>query len=263
MRKFLRNRLHTNANKMLSQANLIKNMYLNSIKSDISNYYKNFISKTAWNSEVHNLIRQTTAYKKRQHCKNEILQTENENVISGTFEANQAFAINFIKNHTIGEKQITSKNLAVKTNYTTIENAISDILFGNNLTARIQSEEQLENTNNLLPNCQRGVLTCTEEVAKVIKRKINKRSSGIDNMPITLIKHFSIEILDIITTFFNHLLAIQIFPQNWKFATITPIPKAGKDRTHVKNWRPISNLNTLSKIFEKIIDHRLSSPIRI
>lgn len=99
-RRFLRNRLKANANQLRSEANLIKNMYTNSVKMDLSNYYKKFIS----NTEVHNLIRQTTPYKKRLNLKNEILITNtNENVIAGTFDANQAFASNFNQNHILCE----------------------------------------------------------------------------------------------------------------------------------------------------------------
>lgn len=84
LRKFLRNRLHPNANFLYKQSCLMKNMYLNSVKHDISNYYKNFISKTAWNTEVHNLIRHTTGYKRRINNKNDVLTTtDNQTVVGG------------------------------------------------------------------------------------------------------------------------------------------------------------------------------------
>jgi hypothetical protein len=41
-------------------------------------------------------------------------------------------------------------------------------------------------------------------------------------------------------------------PQSWKTAVITPLHKSGS-KTSVENYRPIANLVSISKIFEKII----------
>lgn len=76
-------------------------------------------------------------------------------------------------------------------------------------------------------------------------------------MPNFLIKFFDIRIIVFLTTFFNHILANHHFPQSWKKALVIPIPKGGKDTSLISNWRPISQLNSLSKILEKIIAIRL------
>lgn len=51
---------------------------------------------------------------------------------------------------------------------------------------------------------------------------------------------------------FNMSLQEGTFPQVWKKAFIVPIPKAG-DNTYIENYRPISKLPILSKMFEGII----------
>lgn len=48
-----------------------------------------------------------------------------------------------------------------------------------------------------------------------------------------------------------------IFPTAFKTSLITPVHKSG-DRDTVTNYRPISVLTTLSKIFEKVLNNRLT-----
>ena len=55
----------------------------------------------------------------------------------------------------------------------------------------------------------------------------------------------------------NHCLDRTFFPESLKCATITPAFKKG-DPTSVNNYRPISILPTVSKVFEKIIANQLS-----
>lgn len=61
------------------------------------------------------------------------------------------------------------------------------------------------------------------------------------------------------TALFNALLKLSYFPTNWKLATIIMIKKPGKDNTDPNNYRPISLLSSVSKIFEKMIHTRLIS----
>ena len=56
---------------------------------------------------------------------------------------------------------------------------------------------------------------------------------------------------------FNSCLDKTFFPESLKRATITPVFKEG-DPTSVKNYRPISILPTVSKVFENIIAQQLN-----
>lgn len=48
------------------------------------------------------------------------------------------------------------------------------------------------------------------------------------------------------------------YPAEWKISFITPILKSG-DISNVENYRPISILSTISKIFDKVILKYLQS----
>ncbi len=56
----------------------------------------------------------------------------------------------------------------------------------------------------------------------------------------------------ILTEIFNKSLASGVFPDIWKIALITPIFKSG-DRKDVTNYRGISILSLISKIFERLV----------
>ena len=58
----------------------------------------------------------------------------------------------------------------------------------------------------------------------------------------------------------SKILAKQYFPQNLKLADITPVFKK-KNPMLAENYRPVSVLSTVSKVFELIIQKQLSTHI--
>jgi len=57
---------------------------------------------------------------------------------------------------------------------------------------------------------------------------------------------------EIIYVLFNKIIRTNTIPENWKIARIIPLFKKG-DRKLIQNYRPISNLCSLAKAFEKCI----------
>ena len=57
---------------------------------------------------------------------------------------------------------------------------------------------------------------------------------------------------------FNFILATSHFPTAWKIASVIPLHKSGSLHD-VKNYRPISILPFLPKVFEKLIHKHLYS----
>ena len=76
--------------------------------------------------------------------------------------------------------------------------------------------------------------------------------------PRRLIRECADLISPYISTILNCCLTTGIFPDDWKLAKVTPIFKQG-DKSDMNNYRPISVISAIAKVFERIICNRLSS----
>ena len=80
----------------------------------------------------------------------------------------------------------------------------------------------------------------------------NKSSSGHDGISNILLKYVKLEISKPLTPIINQMITTRIFPDSLKIAKIIPIYKKGEP-TDLSNYKPISLLTTISKIFERVI----------
>lgn len=106
-----------------------------------------------------------------------------------------------------------------------------------------------------------AILTKPTEIRCSIKRLKNKKAPGPDQIPNVLLKKLPLKAIVFITYIFNACLHLSYFPDNWKEAVVTAIPKPEKDLSIPVSYRPISLLNSLSKIFEKIMLNRIDKHI--
>jgi hypothetical protein len=100
-------------------------------------------------------------------------------------------------------------------------------------------------------------MTTPEEVIQTIKKLPNNKAPGEDEIPNIIIKNFSRKAVVQLHYIINAIFKLQHFPSHWKNAIVIPIPKTGK-KAEPGNFRPISLLNTLAKLTEKIIQIRLN-----
>lgn len=93
------------------------------------------------------------------------------------------------------------------------------------------------------------------EVNRVIMDLPNK-SSNINSIPTFIFKYLSGTISPVLCDLFNSSYIEGRFPDCLKLAEVIPIFKSGSP-TEVKNFRPISLLSVVSKIFERLMRVRL------
>ena len=83
-----------------------------------------------------------------------------------------------------------------------------------------------------------------------------KKACGYDNLPARLLRDAALYISSSLTYIFNLSIERGKFPDALKVAKVTPIYKKGR-KDLAGNYRPISVLPILGKIFEKIINNRV------
>ena len=94
------------------------------------------------------------------------------------------------------------------------------------------------------------------EVASVIEALKNKKSCGRDGISSEILKSCSPINERYLALAFNKCIDEGVFPDIFKLAKVVPLFKKG-DKKDPANYRPISLLRSLSKVFEKILNNRM------
>ena len=97
------------------------------------------------------------------------------------------------------------------------------------------------------------------EMTKELSSLNSKKSKTFGNIPTEVLKISSDMCTKVLQKIWNsEILGKQDFAQNLKLADITPVFKK-KNPTLAENYRPVSVLPTVSKVFEQIIQKQLST----
>jgi hypothetical protein len=139
---------------------------------------------------------------------------------------------------------------------------IAEEIIGTNQNDRIthlNSRDQLknisQNTGLSYPSIKFRY-TSTQEIGKIIKSLKTKNSHGYDEISVKILKWSTPFIVSPLTFICNKCLEMGIFPSRLKFLIVKPIYKTG-NKLNIANFRPISQLTSFSKVFEKIIYSRM------
>lgn len=113
------------------------------------------------------------------------------------------------------------------------------------------------NINFFRPSVKESCLPTPREISRLIRGLKSKKSPGDDGINNVLLKRLPKKAIILTMHIFRACFKLSYFPDVWKCAKVIPIPKPKKDRALACNYRPISLLNSLSKVLEKVILSRL------
>ena len=123
----------------------------------------------------------------------------------------------------------------------------------NSLPATTTSPYCAMNPNNLPPI---NINPCTFEEVSTIISSLKNTKTDKEHISVPIFKSYRNYFIPSLCNIINMSFEYGIFPDSLKHATVIPIYKK-LDRKNVSNYRPISLLPFISKIFEKCIYNRL------
>lgn len=114
-----------------------------------------------------------------------------------------------------------------------------------------------EDINNI--NLNNFYISISSIYIKLSALDINS-GPGPDGVPPSLLRHCSFIIARPLHIIFNQSLEAGVFPSHWKLSHVVPIYKSG-NRADIKNYRPISILSCIPKVFECLVKDYMTSQL--
>ena len=97
-------------------------------------------------------------------------------------------------------------------------------------------------------------LITPDKVLKILQEMPINKATGADKCRPTVLKIAARGIADVLARLINHCIQNSTFPLSWKTAKVTPVYKKHGEKSNKHNYRPISVLPILSKIYERHIN---------
>ena len=165
----------------------------------------------------------------------------------------------------IGNKKSTNTypdsfyiNNTQTSNKTEISNKFNEFFasIGTNLASTISNNNPHAHLQYLAKACPNNFVfkpISTDYVHKIITSKIKgKNSCGMDEISSNLLRYLKDVLINPLAKLINQCLETGIFPDALKIAKVIPLYKKD-DNQSLNNYRPISLLPAISKIFERVI----------
>jgi len=118
-----------------------------------------------------------------------------------------------------------------------------------------QTKDSIELLHNVEVNTTKSMyinFVEIDDIRTIIRRMKNKKSQDIYGFSVSILKKVENELIHPLTYLINMCISQGVFPNELKKAKVVPIHKKGKS-DECENYRPISILPTLSKIFETLL----------
>ena len=98
----------------------------------------------------------------------------------------------------------------------------------------------------------------TPKIAKKVIMNLDlSKASCPDCIPVVVLKNCEPELSYKLAELFNKFLKESCFPDCWKVSSVVPVFKNVGKGSLVKNFRPVSLLSVVNKVFEKVVNNRI------
>lgn len=250
-RSYHRNKHSQHANAIKCKLKLLANMTYNSIVADYKAFWERKFSELRIDNNIFKNIKNLSNYKK--HLEMPQSMTENSNntqQLRSNIDKANAFAKHFMGAH----------NLTLNSGQPEFDERVKAYAFETFETGKI-TDFAIDHMDDWIdgddPNISSNFVSIGE-VVQTIKSRNAKKSFGNDMISNFVLKKIaSRKLCTTLTILFNHIINNSYVPYLWKEAIIIPIPKPGKDPKIVNNYRPISKISCIAKVFEKIIAKKI------
>lgn len=101
---------------------------------------------------------------------------------------------------------------------------------------------------------------CLSEIKHVVKNLKNGKAKGWDMIPNEALKNLPDDMLSMITVLFNKIKSSGVLPKGWNRGRITLVHKYGS-REMLGNYRPITVIISLSGLYSKVLNERLTKVV--
>lgn len=97
----------------------------------------------------------------------------------------------------------------------------------------------------------------SHEMAAGLQRLRNGKTPGVDQIHAEFLRYGGVQLQRAMLILFNEILRCEYWPDRWRLGLICPIYKRTGAETELDNYRPITLLSIVSKLFETLLNTRL------
>ena len=235
--KYNKNPTNENLDAYKTQRNLCVKLSRKSKKDYYNNLETNKITdnKTFWNSVK-------PLFSDKQKIRQKIILIEDDNIISNEKEVAEKmnnFFLNAVANLDIENPFIDE---GINNSYEGITGILKNYEKHPSIL-KIKEKVQINETFSFKK-------TSINEVEHEISRLNKNKTTSYDDIPAKVLCSSSDIVSPIISKIYDNIKTNCVFPDPLKMGNVTPVYKKG-ERTNMENYRPISNLPTASKIYER------------
>ena len=213
----------------------------NRVTPEFYRIFRNYVSKKLTDSKLEFFSRQLNQVKGNMK--------RTWNIINGLIKPNKNRKIPNIKSLLINNQQIFGNDQicnSLNQHFSTIGSSISNSFSGT--YNRAPPSSTLRNSFFFRP-------CTTNDVDSIIKQMKNS-SGNIDSYSPKILKVITDIVSPVIASLINKSLLLGYFPKKFKLARVIALHKGGS-KEELGNYRPISLLPTLSKVFERFVYNQL------